>query len=174
LTANLLLRNQPCAISCQRFIGPYAISAKIFSQAYRLRLSLSMQCHKIFHSLTLKPCHSPDCLREFIVPSRIDAPHDEFICGRYFGLPHRSTAGPRTPRTPPRISHALGVYTTTRATLGTPMPSSNTWRHFTTLPIPPLLSLASSASRHTSSTTSITQRTSRSQFREGRASIWGR
>jgi hypothetical protein len=59
-TANLLLRNQECTKFRQRFNSPHAIFAKISSQAYRLRLPLSMQCHNVFHISKLKPYHSPD------------------------------------------------------------------------------------------------------------------
>jgi hypothetical protein len=59
-------------------MGPYAISAKISSHAYRLCLSQFMQCHNVFHIANLKLCHSPN-YPPYNVPGRIDAPQDEFI-----------------------------------------------------------------------------------------------
>jgi hypothetical protein len=62
----------------QRFIGTYTISAKISSQAYRLRLPLSMQCYNVFQISKLRPCLSPDCPPD-TVPARMDAPQDKVI-----------------------------------------------------------------------------------------------
>jgi hypothetical protein len=57
-TANILQRNQPCSKLCELLIGPYAISARISSHAYRLRLPPSMQCYNVFYISKLKQCDS--------------------------------------------------------------------------------------------------------------------
>jgi hypothetical protein len=93
-TANLLLRSQPCTKFRQRFIGPYAISAKNASHAYRPRLPKSTQCHNVFHISNLKPCHSPQCSLD------IDAPHNELIVDAMsdFRITHSPDRSQRDPR----------------------------------------------------------------------------
>jgi hypothetical protein len=111
-TANLLPCSQPCAKFRQRFIDPYAISLKISSHAYRLRLPESMHCHCFFHIFKLKQYHSPHCMPHN-VPGRIDVPHDEFIMDAILEFsiaysPDRSHRGPRLEL----LTHWVGYDTT--------------------------------------------------------------
>jgi hypothetical protein len=66
-----------CKISTTAY-WTFEISAKILSQAYRLHLPLSMQCHKGFHISNLKIGHSPGCPPNN-VPGRVAPQQDEFI-----------------------------------------------------------------------------------------------
>jgi hypothetical protein len=116
-----------------------------------------MQYHNsVFHISNLKPCHSPHC-PPGTVPARIDAPPYEFIVDaildfRIAHSPDRSQRGPRLEF----LTHWDGYDTThdPRSRL----PTSNTWRRFTTLHAPTQLSPACSLSLRTSSTTANTRR----------------
>jgi hypothetical protein len=82
----------------QRYIGPFEISPKISSQAYRLRFPFSMQRHVVFHISRLKKCHSRDSPPD-IAPRRIAPPHDGFIVDSIldFRISHIAGHGRRGP-----------------------------------------------------------------------------
>eukprot|EP00873_Tetraselmis_striata_P006576 jgi/Tetstr1/426840/TSEL_017055.t1 len=65
----------------QRYIGPYPVTAKISSQAYRLRLPPTFDCHNVFHISRLRQCVNPDAQPDTI-PSSVEPPVDEFVVER--------------------------------------------------------------------------------------------
>eukprot|EP00873_Tetraselmis_striata_P039474 jgi/Tetstr1/459738/TSEL_005091.t1 len=80
-TEHLLVRNQPARTFRQRYIGPYPVTAKISSQAYRLRLPPTFGCHNVFHISRLRQCVNPDTQPDTI-PSSVGPPVDEFVVER--------------------------------------------------------------------------------------------
>eukprot|EP00873_Tetraselmis_striata_P044636 jgi/Tetstr1/464900/TSEL_000843.t1 len=80
-TEHLLIRNQPARKFRQRYIGPYPVTAKISSQAYRLRLPPTFDCHNVFHISRLRQCVNPDAQPDTI-PSSVEPPVDEFVVER--------------------------------------------------------------------------------------------
>eukprot|EP00873_Tetraselmis_striata_P035177 jgi/Tetstr1/455441/TSEL_042270.t1 len=80
-TEHLLIRNQPARKFRQRYIGPYPVTAKISSQAYRLRLPPTFDCHNVFHVSRLRQCVNPDAQPDTI-PSSVEPPVDEFVVER--------------------------------------------------------------------------------------------
>eukprot|EP00873_Tetraselmis_striata_P022651 jgi/Tetstr1/442915/TSEL_030978.t1 len=80
-TEHLLILNQPARKFRQRYIGPYPVTAKISSQAYRLRLPPTFDCHNVFHISRLRQCVNPDAQPDTI-PSSVDPPVDEFVVER--------------------------------------------------------------------------------------------
>eukprot|EP00873_Tetraselmis_striata_P033207 jgi/Tetstr1/453471/TSEL_040452.t1 len=89
-TEHLLIRNQPARKFRQRYIGPYPVTAKISSQAYRLRLPPTFDCHNVFHISRLRQCVNPDAQPDTI-PSSVEPPVDEFVVERVldFSIEHR-------------------------------------------------------------------------------------
>ena len=97
-TDNLLIRNQPTRKFKQRYAGPYAITAKISSQAYRIRLPPSWNCHNVFHVSKLLPCSTPDAPPDD-APTAIEPPAGEYIVNRISAFkigrnPSRHASGP--------------------------------------------------------------------------------
>eukprot|EP00873_Tetraselmis_striata_P040654 jgi/Tetstr1/460918/TSEL_006071.t1 len=84
-TEHLLIRNQPARKFRQRYIGPYPVTAKISSQAYRLRLPSTFDCHNVFHISRLRHCVIPYAQPDTI-PSSVEPPVDEFIVERVLGF----------------------------------------------------------------------------------------
>eukprot|EP00873_Tetraselmis_striata_P004799 jgi/Tetstr1/425063/TSEL_015527.t1 len=80
-TEHLLIRNQPARKFRQRYIGPYPVTAKISSQAYRLRLPPTFDCHNVFHISRLRQCVNSDAQPDTI-PSSVEPPVDEFVVER--------------------------------------------------------------------------------------------
>eukprot|EP00873_Tetraselmis_striata_P045757 jgi/Tetstr1/466021/TSEL_010612.t1 len=80
-TEHLLIRNQPARKFRQRYIGPYPVTAKISSQAYRLRLPPTFDCHNVFHISRLRQCVNPDAQPDTI-PSSVEPPVDELVVER--------------------------------------------------------------------------------------------
>eukprot|EP00873_Tetraselmis_striata_P022364 jgi/Tetstr1/442628/TSEL_030724.t1 len=80
-TEHLLIRNQPARKFRQRYIGPYPVTAKISSQAYRLRLPPTFDCHNVFHISRLRQCVNPAAQPDTI-PSSVEPPVDEFVVER--------------------------------------------------------------------------------------------
>eukprot|EP00873_Tetraselmis_striata_P001263 jgi/Tetstr1/421527/TSEL_012474.t1 len=80
-TEHLLIRNQSTRKFRQRYIGPYPVTAKISTQAYRLRLPPTFDCHNVFHISRLRRCVNPDTQPEAI-PSSVEPPVDEFVVER--------------------------------------------------------------------------------------------
>eukprot|EP00873_Tetraselmis_striata_P013896 jgi/Tetstr1/434160/TSEL_002484.t1 len=80
-TEHLLIRNQPARKFRQRYIGPYPVTAKISSQAYRMRLPPTFDCHNVFHISRLRQCVNPDAQPDTI-PSSVEPPVDEFVVER--------------------------------------------------------------------------------------------
>eukprot|EP00873_Tetraselmis_striata_P019903 jgi/Tetstr1/440167/TSEL_003052.t1 len=77
-TEHLLIRNQPARKFRQRYIGPYPVTAKISSQAYRLRLPPTFDCHNVLHISRLRQCANPDAQPDTI-PSSVEPLVDEFV-----------------------------------------------------------------------------------------------
>jgi hypothetical protein len=73
-TQNLKLLNQPSKKFRSRFIGPYKITEKISSQAYKLDLPSNMKVHPVFHIGLLKEFNSlsPDLEIPDDIPSSND------------------------------------------------------------------------------------------------------
>eukprot|EP00873_Tetraselmis_striata_P025205 jgi/Tetstr1/445469/TSEL_033248.t1 len=80
-TEHMLTRNQPTRKFRQRYIGPYPVTAKISSQAYRLRLPPTSDCHNVFHISRLRRCVNPDAQSD-AVPYSVEPPVDEFVVER--------------------------------------------------------------------------------------------
>eukprot|EP00873_Tetraselmis_striata_P008132 jgi/Tetstr1/428396/TSEL_001834.t1 len=80
-TEHLLIRNQPTRKFRQRYIGPYPVTAKISSHAYRLRLPPTFDCHNVFHISPLRRCVNPGAWPD-ASPSSAEPPVDEFVVER--------------------------------------------------------------------------------------------
>eukprot|EP00873_Tetraselmis_striata_P042809 jgi/Tetstr1/463073/TSEL_008008.t1 len=80
-TEQLLIRNQPTRKFRRRYIGMYPITAKISSQAYRLRLPPTFDGHNVFHISRLRRCVNLDAHPD-AVPSSAEPPVDEFVVER--------------------------------------------------------------------------------------------
>ena len=73
-TQNLKLHDQPSKKFRSRFIGPYQITKKISSQAYELKLPLTVKVHPVFHVSLLREYHSLSPSTD--VPDNIPAAND--------------------------------------------------------------------------------------------------
>jgi hypothetical protein len=73
-TQNLKLLNQPSKKFISRYIGPYKIIEKIFSQTFKLDLPSNMKVHPVFHISLLKEFNSlsPETEIQDIIPSSND------------------------------------------------------------------------------------------------------
>eukprot|EP00873_Tetraselmis_striata_P037451 jgi/Tetstr1/457715/TSEL_044262.t1 len=80
-TEHLLIRNQPARKFRQRYIGPYPVTTKISSQAYRPRLPPTFDCHNVFHISRLRRCVNPNAQPDTI-PSGVEPHVDEFVVER--------------------------------------------------------------------------------------------
>eukprot|EP00873_Tetraselmis_striata_P005477 jgi/Tetstr1/425741/TSEL_016161.t1 len=80
-TEHLLIRNQPARKFRQRYIGPYPVTAKISSHAYRLRLPPTLDCHNVFHISRLRQYVNPDAQPDTI-PSSVEPHVEEFVVER--------------------------------------------------------------------------------------------
>eukprot|EP00873_Tetraselmis_striata_P034198 jgi/Tetstr1/454462/TSEL_041362.t1 len=65
----------------QRYIGPYPVTAKISSHAYRLRLPPTFDSHNVVHISRLRQCVNPYAQPDTI-PSCVEPRVDEFIVER--------------------------------------------------------------------------------------------
>eukprot|EP00873_Tetraselmis_striata_P025303 jgi/Tetstr1/445567/TSEL_033340.t1 len=75
------MADKPARKFRQRYIGPYPVTAKISSQAYRLRLPPPFDCHNVFHISRLRQCANPDAQPDTI-PSSVEPPVDEIVVER--------------------------------------------------------------------------------------------
>eukprot|EP00873_Tetraselmis_striata_P038091 jgi/Tetstr1/458355/TSEL_044794.t1 len=75
------MADKPARKLRQRYIGPYPVTAKISSQAYRLRLPPTFDCHNVFHISRLRQCVNPDAQPDTI-PSSVEPYVDEFVVER--------------------------------------------------------------------------------------------
>eukprot|EP00873_Tetraselmis_striata_P001168 jgi/Tetstr1/421432/TSEL_012381.t1 len=80
-TEHLLIRNQPARKFRHRYIGPYPVTAKISSQAYRMRMPPTFDCHNVFHISRLRQCVNPDAQPD-TTPSSVEPHVDEFVVER--------------------------------------------------------------------------------------------
>eukprot|EP00873_Tetraselmis_striata_P017593 jgi/Tetstr1/437857/TSEL_026497.t1 len=78
----MLIRNQPTRKYRQRYIGPYPVTpATISSQAYRLHMPPTFDCHNVFHISRLRRGVNPDT-QPGAVASNVEPPVDEFVVER--------------------------------------------------------------------------------------------
>eukprot|EP00873_Tetraselmis_striata_P040350 jgi/Tetstr1/460614/TSEL_000539.t1 len=75
------MADKPARKFRQRYIGPYPVTAKISSQAYRLRLPPTFDCRNVFHVSRLRRCVNPNAQPDTI-PSSVEPPVDEFVVER--------------------------------------------------------------------------------------------